>query len=85
MNVRTEKLDGNWNEQPLAIYRMRCQSGCFTGVHSGCLEHQKRNFSPNWMSRGLVPGSVLLTTPNVDDVTLVLGGANCVRLKILKN
>src|SRR5260370_5773317 len=43
------------------------------------------NFSPNWMSRGFVPGKVLLTTPKVDDVTLVFGGANCVRLKRLKN
>src|SRR5467141_617801 len=43
------------------------------------------NFSPNWMSRGFVPGYVLVTTPKFDDVTLVLGGANCVRLKRLKN
>src|SRR5258708_1032612 len=64
---------------------MRCQSGCSTGIHSGCPEHQKTNFSPNWTSRGLVPGSVLLTTPKLDDVTLVFGGANCVLLKILKN
>src|SRR6266850_1170074 len=64
---------------------MRCQSGCFTHIHSGCPEHQKTNFSPNWMSRGLVPGSVLLTTPKFDDEKLAFGGANCVRLKILKN
>jgi len=66
---------------------MRCQSGCFTDIHSGCPERQKTNFSPNWMSRGLVPGSVLLTTPKFkfDGEKLVFGGANCVRLKILKN
>src|SRR5260370_25057300 len=64
---------------------MRCQSGCSTGIHSGCPEHQKTNFSPNWTSRGLVPGSVLLTTPKLDDVTLVFGGANCVLSYILKN
>src|SRR5258708_34760608 len=43
------------------------------------------NFSPNWTSLGVVPAAVLLTTPNVDEPTLVLGGANCVRLKRLKN
>src|SRR5438445_5519322 len=43
------------------------------------------NLSPNWTSLGFVPAAVLLTTPNVDDPTLVLGGANCVRLKRLKN
>src|SRR5258707_14660833 len=64
---------------------MRCQSGCFTDTHSGCPERQKPNCSLNWMSRGLVPGSVLLTTPKFDDEKLEFGGANCVRLKILKN
>src|SRR5258706_3681060 len=47
--------------------------------------NQKNNFRPNWTNLGLVPGYVLLTTPKVDDVTLVFGGANCVRLKMLKN
>lgn len=37
------------------------------------------------MSLGFVPAAVLLTTPKFDEPMLVLGGANCVRLKRLKN
>src|SRR5258708_19591167 len=43
------------------------------------------NLSPNWISLGVVPAAVLVTTPKFADPTLVLGGANCVRLKRLKN
>src|SRR6266481_2454904 len=43
------------------------------------------NLSPNWISLGVVPAAVLVTTPKFADPTLVLGGANCVRLNRLKN
>src|SRR5260370_30041528 len=43
------------------------------------------NLSPNWISLGVVPAAVLVTTPKFADPTLVLGGANWVRLNMLKN
>src|SRR6266446_10320001 len=46
------------------------------------------NFNPNCTRRGFVPGAVLVTTPKfllLAVQQMVLGGANCVRLKILKN
>src|SRR5882724_9778202 len=42
----------------------------------------------NWTSRGLVPAAVLVTTPKFllfEVQHVVFGGANCVRLKMLKN
>src|SRR5258708_20320791 len=46
------------------------------------------NFTQNCTRRGFVPGVVLVTTPKfllLAVQQMVLGGANCVRLKILKN
>src|SRR6267143_2643724 len=43
------------------------------------------NLSPNWISLGVVPAAVLVTLPKFADPTLVLGGANCVRLNRLKS
>src|SRR5713101_3697948 len=43
------------------------------------------NLSPNWTNLGFVPAAVLVTLPKFAEPTLVLGGANCVRLKRLKN
>src|SRR5258707_12675686 len=46
------------------------------------------NFNPNCTRRGFVPGAVLVTTPKfllLAEQQMVLGGANCVLLKILKN
>jgi len=49
---------------------------------------QKKNFDANCIRRGLVPGSVLVTTPKLALLLvqqLVLGGANCARFNRLKN
>src|SRR5712664_1409935 len=43
------------------------------------------NLSPNWTNLGFVPAAVLVTLPKFAEPTLVLGGANCVRLNRLKN
>src|SRR5229473_2160352 len=46
------------------------------------------NFNPNCTSRGFVPGAVLVTTPKfllLAVQQIVLGGANWVLLKMLKN
>src|SRR5712692_6434205 len=46
------------------------------------------NFNPNCTRRGFVPGAVLVTTPKfllLAVQQIVLGGANCVLLKMLKN
>src|SRR6266478_521952 len=46
------------------------------------------NFNPNCTRRGFVPGAVLVTTPKfllLAVQQMVFGGANCVRLKMLKN